>query len=155
MKGYKAFEEGLTNRYGFTYELGKKYYLNGELNWKKNGFHFCTRPEDTLRYIDAYNHPYNICEVNGSGQIVLYEDEYYGFYDMYASSEMEILRIVPREEIFDMVINSYGDRVKRFISLTELTQDEIEQIRERYPYLADTIKYFQDTDFILKRKKRG
>ena len=131
MNGYKAFEEGLTNRYGFSYEIGKKYYLNGDLKWNKNGFHFCTRPEDTLRYINGYNNDYNICEVKGGGEIVTYDDEYYGFYDMYASTEIEILRIVPREEIFNMIMNSYSDRVKRYISLTKLTSDEIEQIKNR------------------------
>ena len=42
MKGYKVLLKGLINRYGYTYELNKKYVLNGELKWRKNCFHFCT-----------------------------------------------------------------------------------------------------------------
>ncbi len=153
MRGYKALSSNLTNRYGFTYEIGKKYVLNGKLKWMKNGFHFCTRPEDTLRYINGYNDDFSIVLVDGSGELVLYEDDYYGFYDMYASSEMTIIGIVPRNEIFLDIINSKNYfRVKRYASLVRLEEYEKEEILKKYPELEDTIKYYQNDEFILKRK---
>ena len=102
MRGYKALIDNLTNRYNYSYELGKKYILNGELKWMKNGFHFCLRPEDTLRYVDGFNDNIVFAEVEGGGELVLYEDEYYGYYDMYASSEMTILNILNKHDIFNV-----------------------------------------------------
>ena len=152
MRGYKAFQEGLTNRYGYTYELGKKYVIDGELKWSENGFHFCSRPEDTLRYINGFQDGYTITEVEGSGEITIHEDEYYGFYNMYVSSEMEILRIVPREEVFNMVINNFF-ATKRLIGLSKLTEYEKEEILKKHPLLEDAINYYQSDEFILKRKR--
>ena len=131
MRGYKVLLKGLTNRYGFKYEVGKTYHLRGDLKWKENGFHFCKNPEDTLRYVDAFNEEIEFCEVEGSGKIVEYEDEYYGFYDMYASSIIELLRVVPREEIFNIVLNSHSDRVKRYVTLIKLTPDEKKEILKK------------------------
>ena len=154
MKGYKVLLSGLVNRYGTVYELNKKYTLrSGDLKWRENGFHFCSRPEDTLRYIDAFNEEFDMAEVEGSGDLHLYEDEYYGYFDMYASSEMEIKRIIPREEWISMVINSKNpDRVKRLISTMKLTEDEIELIRSKYNTSMDFyIDYYQNKDDQLKR----
>ena len=85
VKGYKAFNKGLTNRYGRKFELGKKYSTTGEISFGNdgNGFHFCKNIEDTLRYFDAVNDEISICEVKGSGDRILKEDEYYGYYEMY------------------------------------------------------------------------
>ncbi len=154
MKGYKVLNKGLINRYGFKYELNKKYKLDGTLKWKENGFHFCTYPEDTLRYIDAFNEEIDLTEVEGSGELQLYEDDYYGYYDMYASEEIIINRIVPREEFISMVVNSKNpDRVKRLISGIKLTEDEINFIRERYNNLDFYIDYYQINNTNLKIKK--
>ena len=154
MTGYKALEKGLVNRYGFQYEEGKTYYLDGELKWKENGFHFCTNPEDTLRYVDAFNNEIEIVKVDGRGEIRQYNDEYYGFFDMYASTIMQVIRVVPREEIFAMVIKSNNDdRVKRLISLMKLNEYEKWVIKERYPELMNTLNYYQSEEYILKRKR--
>ena len=152
MLGYKALEKDMSNRYGFVYEVGKTYLLNGELKWSQNGFHFCERPEDTLRYVDGFNNEIVFVEVEGFGKVVTYEDEYYGYYDMHASSEMRIIREVSREEIFDMIINSYDDRVKRYASSIKLTDYEKEVILERYPHLESTINYYQRKEFMRTRK---
>ena len=156
MRGYKALEKDLKNRYGFQYEFGKKYILNGELKWSENGFHFCTRPEDTLRYVDSWNNNYQIVEVDGSGELQLYEDEYYGYYDMYVSSEMELLDYVSREELFNMVFDSNNIyRVQRLIQMIELTKYEIKQIKEKYSILIPNIEYYQNKEMILKLKNRN
>ena len=154
MRGYKALNKGLINRYGFQYELGKKYVLIGKLKWGKNGFHFCSRPEDTLRYVDSWNDEIDIVEIEGSGDLILYEDEYYGYYDMYCSSEMTLNRIISREEMFNMIINSHDEnRVKRLAQSLELTDDEIRIIRYNYD-IESTLDYYQDKNNILTFKKQ-
>ena len=151
MLGYKALDDNLINRYGFQYEVGKTYYLDGDLKWMKNGFHFCTRPEDTLRYVNGCC-DYKIVEVRGYGDLIKYDDEQYDFYDMYVSSIMDIIRIIPREELFDMIINTYDDRVKRFIILSELNEEEKKIIINKYPNLEFYINYYQNKEHVLKRK---
>lgn len=153
MKGYKALIDNLTNRYGYHYEIGKKNILNGELKWGENGFHFCLWPEDTLRYVDGFNDNVVFAIVEAGGELILYEDEYYGFYDMYASSEMTIIDVLNKHEIFNIIVDSgVPFRVERMISLLKLDESEQEQIIKKYPGLIDTINYYQSDEYILKRK---
>lgn len=153
MIGVKALNHDLTNQYGFIYEIGKKYTLNGSLKWRENGFHFCLRPEDTLRYVDGFNEDVCFVLVEGEGKLTTYEDEYYGFYDMYASSEIKIISIISREDVFNMIINSKNEfRAKRYASLIKLTSYEKEEILKKYPKLQFTIDYYQNDEFILKKK---
>ena len=153
IKGYKSLDNNLKNMYGFQYEIGKKYILNGKLKWKENGFHFCTYMEDTLRYIEDFNTDFKIVEVIGSGNIVKYDDEYYGYYDMYASSVLEIIREIKREEFINEVINSNVFRVERLISSIKLTEEELFLIKEKYKNLDDIINYYQYNQKNLTLKK--
>lgn len=49
MYGYKGFDKDFCCL-GFQYEVGKTYELEGELEICKNGFHFCTDPNDVTVY---------------------------------------------------------------------------------------------------------
>ena len=62
--GYKCFNEDLTNRYGFKFEVGNTYKVDGIIKFgiDGNGFHMCERLEDTLRYFDAMNLDVSVCE---------------------------------------------------------------------------------------------
>lgn len=158
MRGYKVLNKGLINRYGFQYELNKKYILDGKLQWSKNGFHFCKYPEDTFRYINGFEDEFDMVEVEGSGEFVEYDDNYYGYYDMYASSEMEIIRVIPRYELIYKIVNSKNsERVKRLISTLKLNEEEINLISMLYPELISHIDYYQYNDInVFKRKlKKG
>ncbi len=156
MRGFKALNKDLTNRYGYKYLVNKNYKLNGDLKWQQNGFHFCIRPEDTLRYVDSWSDNFVVTEIEANGELELYEDDYYGYYDMYVSSEMKILRVLSREELFEMVFNSNNvDRVKRLASSIVLTQDEIDLIKDVYPLAISTIEYYQTKEMILKLKNRS
>lgn len=147
MKGYKVLNKGLVNRYGYQYELNKKYILNGELKWSENGFHFCTYPEDCLRYIDGFNDEFDMTEIEAGGSIQQYDDDYYGYYDMYASSEMTITKVLSREEFISLVVNSKNEnRVKRLINTVKLNEDEINLINAFYPKLKPYIDYYQYKD---------
>ena len=100
MNGYKLLDDGFVNEYGFSYEFNKKYYLDGELRWNYNGFHFCTHIEDTLRYRNKDSDSFVIVEVFASGDIVdgsTLENDYYGYESGYASSEIKLLRILSRD----------------------------------------------------------
>ena len=73
---------------------------------------------------------------------------------MYASSIMTIKRIVPREEVFETILSSNNiDRIKRYITLMKLSNNEINVIRDNYPELNRTINYYQNEEYILKRKR--
>ena len=109
-----------------------------------NGFHMCKNMEDTFRYFDSTN--IAVCEVNGFGKKKLYDDEYYGFYDMYAVEKIEILKLLKRKEILDYMLKLYPERVKRFIQLFKLYDDEIKIFEEKFrndAKVINTIKYYQ------------
>ena len=147
MKGFKLLDEGYINEYGHVYEFNKKYHLNGELRWNYNGFHFCTHIEDTLRYRNRETNTFVIVEVEASGEIVdgsSVENDYYGYESGYASSEIEIIREVPREEMINMVINTNNiNRVNRLIVSIPLTEEEINLIMERYANKGNVRQYIE------------
>ena len=48
---YKGFDENLCSRcFGFQYEVGKEYHIDGDINLCKNGFHACQNPLDVFVY---------------------------------------------------------------------------------------------------------
>lgn len=144
--GYKIFDKGLVNRYGTKFELNKIYnILDGEVKWGNdgNGFHFCENLEDTLRYGNAMEGETDICYVRGSGKILEYEDDYNDYYDMYVASSIEILKILPREEIIGSMLSGGFLSQRRFVMGYKLTEEEIEKFLVMRPELFDTIEYYQ------------
>ena len=163
IKGYKAFDNGLINRYGKKFEVEKTYTTNGEISFGNdgNGFHFCKNIEDTLRYFDAIENDVLIAEVTASGYIVQYEDEYNGYYNMYSARTIRIDRIIDRKELIEMFLTkiTFEERVKRFIQLFKLTEEEIEMFKEKYKdsiRIINAIKYYQEgeTDIYEKYNKK-
>ena len=132
--GYKALNSDFTNRSGFKFEIGKTYKVYNEVKFGNNGngFHFCENFEDTLRYFDAIDDDIILTKVEATGKIVEYNDEYYGFYNMYCSEKIKILEIIDRKQIIEMAkkLSSYYElfRFTRFISLYKLTKDEQEYL---------------------------
>lgn len=158
--GYKCFDENLTNRYGQRFEVGKIYTIDGIIKFGNNGngYHLCKNMEDTLRYFDAMHKCVDICEVTGSGECTEYFDDYYGYYNMYATSKLEILRKLTREEIINIALNLSVDKVIRFLSLYKLTEEEIKLFREKFyneMLVQDIISYYQnqELDVFVKRKE--
>ena len=140
--GYKAFNKGLINRYGKVFEEGKIYRINNDIKWGNdgNGFHFCTYLEDTLRYFDGLNEEIDICKVMGSGNYVVYDDDYYGYYNMYATEYLKIIKNLTREEIIKETEKMWFERLNRFISGFKLTQEEFESIIASHnKYEANTL----------------
>ena len=146
MFGYKSFNADMTNRYGKKFEVGKTYITEGPIKFGVNGhgFHMCKNMEDTFRYFDTTN--IAVCEVEGSGKMKLYEDEYNGFYDMYAVEKIEILKLLKRKEILEYMLNTYPNRVERFIQLFKLYDNEIELFEDKFKgnyRVIEKIKYYQ------------
>lgn len=151
IKGYKVFSEDGINRYGMEFEEGKKYHVDGTISFGNNGngIHFCKRMEDTFRYFDAMNGNVKVAEVIGSGDIVEFNDEYYGYYEMYAASDLEVLKFLSREEIIEHFLNRNELFVCRFVSLFKLTEEEILLFKTKFfdnISVLKAIAYYQEKD---------
>ena len=154
IRGFKCFHKGMINNYGQKFELGKLYIMPGAIEFgiNGNGFHLCKRIEDTFRYFDALHLPVDVCEVIGSGEIVESFDDYYGYYDMYAVSELMLLRKLSREEIISIGLNLSDIRIKRFVEGLKLTEDEITMFLDRFAG-NEFIKIEQEIDYYQRGNK--
>ena len=132
IEGYKCFNSGLVNRYGLKFEPFKEYHATGDIIFHSNGFHMCVNLEDTLRYFDAMNKSVDIAKVVGYGDTSQYDDEYNGYYDMYAVEYLKILSVLSRDEIIDYALKLTPLRAKRFISLYKLSDNEIILFKEKF-----------------------
>lgn len=143
VRGFKAFNSDMTNRYGKSFSVGCVYLSENIVKFKKYGYHMCKNFEDTLRYFDAMNGQISICSVIGFGLIDKYSDEYNGYYDMYAVQKIYIERKLERDELLQMAKNLNSFRLERFVSMFRLSDDEI-QFLEPYPLnVSDAIEYYQ------------
>ena len=147
--GYKAFNKGLVNRYGMDFLEGKVYEKEGELKFGNdgNGFHFCERLEDTLRYFPGMEEEIDIAKVTALGDLEEYEDDYYGYYDMYCTNKLRIDKILTREEIIEMFLNTYSERAIRFVKGFKLTPEEIEMFKTKFAKDMNVLKaisYYQE-----------
>ena len=154
--GYKCFNEGLINRYGYQFSEGMTYHANNEIHYRKNGFHMCVNLEDTLRYFDAFNENVDIALVRGFGNRCGYIDEYNDFYNIYAVENITILHVLTHEEIINYALNLDSVRLKRFISLYKLNPMEIDYFKNRFcndERIILAIEYYQENKKDVYRKR--
>ncbi len=149
--GYKAFNKNMTNRYNTNFIEGGIYSVSGPLMFgnEGNGYHFCKRLEDTLRYFPSIDNEIAIAEVTSLDETLEFYDDYYGYYEMYVTRKIKINKILSRKEIIEMFLNVYDDRVVRFLQDFMLTETEKELFRLRYsnnPKIQIAISYYQDGD---------
>ena len=128
--GFKAFDSKTNNRYGMHFEEKKVYSVDGNIKFGTcgNGYHMCTNLEDTLRYVDNYD-DIVIGEVVGFGDVDQYDDEYNGYYDMYAVRKLYIRRFISREEMIKMMLEVDENRAFRFIQFFPLSEEEKEMFK--------------------------
>ena len=133
IKGYKAFNKDKTNRYGITFEEGKTYQIEGEIRFgnQGNGYHICTHLCDVFRYVNC-KEGIEVALVLGSGKVHHYDDEYYGYYDMFAVEQMTILRFLSREEILAYALKMHELDSKKFLSSFQLTDEEKRVFIKKY-----------------------
>lgn len=141
--GYKALNSDLTNRYNKKYELFKTYHADGTIKFGNNGngFHMCTNVEDTLRYVNTFSEDISICMIAGWGKYSEYNDDYYGYYDMYAYEYMQIIKILSKEDVLELATNMPFYRLLRFLRDYKLEPSELEYLK----------KLYIDNQYILKR----
>lgn len=135
IKGYKAFNPDKTNRYGIPFEEGKTYSVDGPIRFGNtgNGYHMCTKLCDVFRYFDYDdNNEVMIAEVIGNGKHMKYDDEYYGYYDMYSVEKIKIVRFLTREEIISNMLNSNEYETLKFLRTFKLNKDEILLFYNKY-----------------------
>lgn len=157
MVGYKSYDGNKVKEEDI---LNKHFHLDGNIKFHKRGYHFCERIEDTLRYSGGISNPnIIIAEVEANNIINEGSDEYYGYYDMYATSDLYVKKILSREELIDYFLNnSNNNRVKRFIESYKLNEIEIELFKLQYiddQLLIKTIEYYQEKKLDVFSIKRG
>lgn len=144
--GYKAFAADGTNIALETMPVGN-YYYDGQVKYGKNGYHFAQNLEDTIRY-SGTSCPI-IAEVIASGVIDEGVDEYYGFYNIYVASNIEIVRYLTREEILQYALELNIERMKRFIVSYELTDEELNLFMQKNKMVEKIVE-----DYHIKTKIR-
>lgn len=160
MKGYKAFYKGLINKNGFQFEEGKTYSIGGKVEYgeKGNGYHFCKRLEDTLRYFSE-EEDIEFAEVTSLGELAEYHDHYFGFFNMYCTNKLRIDRVLTREEVINMFLEMNGyrnERLNRFLSLFPLTSEEIILFKNKFKDekdIIDIIFYYQENNKDIPEKQ--
>lgn len=157
--GYKLFYKGLINLFGNKVELNHKYSVEGPLKWggssdDGNGFHFCTYLEDCLLFAsDSINQDIDIALVKGSGDMREYWNDYSGSYEMFVARNMEVLKVLSREEIINYIFtHNYLNTLEKFIRGYRLTEEEIQLFRDK-DLGMDYIEYYQYGDKKVFEKK--
>ena len=158
ISGFKCFYSGLVNAFGDKLELDKKYICNEPVKFKSKGFHICINIEDTLRYFDCINQQVDICEVIGYPEFIKYDDEYYGYYDMYACQGLKLKRILTRDEIIKMADSMHEESFKRFSRDYKLTDNELDYFKNKYRNSKDVMLHliycYEDKDIYSKVYRR-
>lgn len=144
--GYKSFNGDGTNNAGIVMPPGI-YHCDGDIIYQRNGFHFARNLEDTLRYRTIEDGEPLIAEVIGRGTIVesnRYEDiEYYGYYGLYAASDMEIVRYLTHEEIVEYALKLVDrDGIKRILASQILTEEDIKMIVKENSTYENYLNYY-------------
>ncbi len=160
IKGFKAFNKGLISNYNIDFKENTWFHTIGEVVYRKNGFHFCENMEDTLKYYPALHNDIDIARILGAGTIVKRSVEGYSYddFDICIASDIKILDVMTREEIIEeMNSHQYNiERMKRFISLYKLTDEEIEFLRQGFEaeILNRYVEYYQYGDKNAFERKR-
>ena len=146
--GYKSVDKNYKDISGNILEENKIYHVDGKIIFGNggNGYHFAKKLEDTLRYQlnddDFLTRP-NIAKVIGFGDIVESFDEYYGYYELYAASNIKILKYLKEDEIITYALSLREDRMLRFVSLYRLNSNEIKLFKNRYLSVDLALLYYQ------------
>jgi hypothetical protein len=142
VKGYKAFNNDATNRYGKPFTEGETYRVTGDIKFGNNGngFHMCTALSDIFRYVNATEEEVLVARVTGRGNMVCFDDTYYGYYDMYACEEITVDKFLSREEVIEEMLNSSSIQVKKFIVTCRLSEEEALKFVRKFRSNIEVIK---------------
>lgn len=134
VKGYKAFNQDMTNRYGIPFSVGHTYQATGAISFGNNGngFHMCKNLCDVFRFFPCFEQEIKVAEVTGAGQLVRYDDEYNGYYDMYAVEILYIKNILTRDNIISSMLMTHELNLKKFLMTFSLTEEEKRKFLQKY-----------------------
>ena len=154
--GYKSFNKDFKTFNDIIMEPNKIYELDGEIKYHKYGYHFASRLEDTLRYVNGLEEKIILCKIKALGNIDWYDDEYYGYYDLGCTNKIYIDKPLTREEIINYALKLYEQRLIRFIQGYKLTKEELELFKTIYKNndnIINFLSYYQEKDYeVFKRK---
>lgn len=110
LRGYKAFNKDHTNRYGKPFVENKIYKTEGTLKFGNDGhgFHMAKNLSDVFRYFDAEHDNISVARVTGFGDFQEYNDEYYGYFDMYVFEYLRVDHFMSREEIIATMLKCHS-----------------------------------------------
>lgn len=152
-QGFKAFNKDMTNQYGLQFKEQKTYQIPDHIPLTKGvkgtGFHYTPYLEDTLRYVEGLTDEIKIAQVTAIGEVITFDDEYNGYYDISAARKLTINHILTREEIINHMLTKGEFSILRFIKGYKLTPQEIEQITNKFkinPTINLAIDYYQNND---------
>lgn len=129
IKGFKVFYKDLTTRSGMSLKVGQSYRIPNHISLKDSAYHFCHNMEDGLCFFDK-KEELEICEVLSDDEVIPFENDYYGYYELYAARHIELLKKLTRQEIIDnykeLAKNLYINemRIARFLNGYQLTEEE-------------------------------
>lgn len=155
--GFKALTRDLKNRYGEQFSIGEIKEVNGEIKWgvNGNGYHYCEHIEDCFRYVDAFNDDIVIAVVKAYGDEEEYNDDYYGYYNMFVTRAIEIIDILNRDEIIEAVLNTNNPySYKKFITTFPLTENELSLFTDRLPEIKKDLNVIHETKNGFSRIKK-
>ena len=148
--GYKCFNEYMLCNYdNFKMEPNKLYKVNEDIKFRKKGFHFCLRLEDTLRYFGEIDDKKEICKIIALGDIDWYNDYYNEYFDMGCTNVIYIGNVMSRGEIINYIDQVSDCRFIRFIMGYRLSNEELLYFKNKYRnnnYVMNNIRYYQDGD---------
>lgn len=142
IEGYKAFNKDYTNRYGLLFKKSQEYLSCGPLEFgilSNNGFHMCKYLADVFRYFDSDNCV--VAKVLGSGNYKEYNDEYYGYYDMYVVEKIKIVKFLTRREIIDTIYQDNIFNIIKFLKTFKLNNQEKLNFLKIYEDNIEIIKH--------------
>ena len=95
-RGYKRLNIDMTSDYGnMQYEFNVPYYLEGDLEICRNGYHLCKNMLDTIRFYDSEDSRLFEVEYNADNCI---EDK-----NKLCSDYIKIIRELPAEEYHNYI----------------------------------------------------
>lgn len=151
--GFKAFNKDMKNQYGIQFEEGRVYKIPEDIVLTKGptgtGFHYTPYLEDTLRYVNGMIEEIKIARVIAKKEIITFDDEYNGYYDISSTREIVIDHVLTREEIMTYMLNRSSMSMQRFIKGYKLTEQELNIIKEKYKNDISVnlaISYYQEQD---------
>lgn len=131
IRGYKAFHHGLLNKYGMEFELGKIYCKDAstlKFGESGHGYHLAESLADTFRFFNPI-HENDYCEVVASGKILRVDNHLYHSAPMYVAEKLQIVKILSREDILQLVGCADMDEIRRYLALFPFQKMELEWLK--------------------------